>query len=158
MFERDNKPSNLFRSASRTHSLSRSLSKSDDTFSTAKLVGVLKSSSVPIVIQAKGVVGKSDRVDVFKFQAMPGADFPTYTDTYNISGGTVKVSAYWQHPDLTNNQIQFGGSSTLKGSSSLFYDNHPTNNTSFDPITAYLKISTTGKRVKYDIKATYNPF
>jgi hypothetical protein len=150
-------PSSSLRSSTSSNWFTKSLSNSDNSFETAKLVGTLRASSSPINIRAKGVVGQSDRVDVFKFKVLPGANFPSYTDVSTVSGGKLKVAIYWQHPDFTDGQIRFVGSRTLTGSSSLFDDNNPTSNTSFDPITAYIRVSTTNKNVKYEIKTTYNP-
>lgn len=139
-------------------SIARTLSNSDDTFQTAKKIGKLKASSEPLVIRGKGVVGNSDRVDFLKFTVQPGANFSSNQSTYKISGGKVKLQVFAKHPELTNNKNQSLGVRSLSGRSS-FFDDQPTFNETSDPITVYIKVSTSSKKtVQYDIKTVYNLF
>lgn len=148
---------NPFRAVEILQPVARSLSKSDDTFATARKIGTLRASSTPTTIRALGTLSPFDRVDVYKFTVSPGANFSSYTDLFQVSANRVKASAYVQHPDLTDDNIQFIGSRVLKGTTSLV-TNRSTNNDSFDPLTLYVKVTLLGNgTTKYNFKTTYNP-
>lgn len=144
------------RSSDRTAIQARSLSNLDNTFRTARFVGALRASAVPLNIRFQGIVGTGDRVDFIKFRVQPGANFLSYTDIFRVSGGALRASVYIQHPDLTGNRITAVGTRVLRGSSTAFY-NDPTNNTSSTPITVYVRLSTGAAQVRYNLRTVYNP-
>lgn len=149
--------SDLQRSTKSLNVGTNSLSNTDNTFDTARQVRSLGASSLPINVRIQGTVGQADRVDVFKFDILPGANFPSNNNVFRASGGRLKVDFYAQHPIITGGQIQFGGRRTVKGTFKFFDDINPTFNATSSPIQVFIRVSTGATNVQYNLKTTYNP-
>jgi len=101
---------NLTEQRSNLSSVTQSAQQLNNTFATAKSLGVLRSSSSPVTFKLKGSLTKSDRNDFVKLEIAPGASFSSITNLINIRGGDVKVTSY----------LQFPGSSPRKVNTSQF--------------------------------------
>ncbi len=85
--------------------LSQSTQKLNNTFATAKSLGVLRASSSPVTFKLKGSLTKSDRNDFVKLEIAPGAAFSSITNSINIQGGGVNVTSYFQIPGSSPQKV-----------------------------------------------------
>lgn len=66
----------------------------DNTFANARALGVLSRSSTASRFQARGSIGKSDRIDIFKLTAAVGASSSGGTQSLNVQKGAIRTSLF----------------------------------------------------------------
>jgi hypothetical protein len=67
----------------------------NNTFSRAQFIGNLERSGGSI--RARGSIGSSDRVDIFRYTILPGRSF-TLRSSESIRGGSFDFSVYFRNP------------------------------------------------------------
>ena len=134
--------SNDFRSATDFHSLRRS--RSDNTFATARNLGRISANATRISFRAKGTVGKSDKVDFYKFTVDPRVNLPFGNGRYRLKKGPATFSLFTD----VQGERRFATKFTLRRGSTSVADY--LTNPSQVPITLYLKVERRAGETQYN--------
>lgn len=134
---------NDFRSATNLHSLRRS--RSDNRFATATNLGRILANATRFSFRAKGTVGKSDKVDFYKFTVDPGVNLPFGNYRYRLKKGPATLSLFTE----AQGERRFATKYTLRRglTSGTDYVTNP----SQVPITLYLKVERRTGETRYNI-------
>jgi hypothetical protein len=120
---------------------------SDNTFATAKYIGSFGSSGGSVL--AKGKIGNTDPVDIYKVNVRAGSSFNARS-SFSVQGGSLDYSVYFKNP--ATNQITFSQKFTVPSSSVTLTVPFP--RTSM-PATLYVKFDRpTTQNVKYSLSYT----
>lgn len=139
----NNSQNNDFRSATNLHALRRS--RSDNTFATATNLGRISANATRFSFRAKGTVGKSDKVDFYKFTVDPGANLPVGSYRFRLKKGPATLSLFTE----VQGERRFGSKYTLRRglTSGADYITNPRQ----VPITLYLKVERPRGETRYNI-------
>lgn len=123
----------------------------NNSFNTAKRIGILRASSSSTKVKFKGKLNAQDPVDFFRLDIAPGATFSTQIDSGKLQGGKVRVINY----------VAFSGQTPFKaqtqvynpGSFSKEYNDRFANNTG-SPIQIYYEVRSLSKTKSISYNAT----
>lgn len=140
---------NDFRSDTNLRSLAVGRSRSDNTFATAKNLGRVSPNATRASFRASGTVGRSDKVDFYKFTLDPGVNIPSGNNNYRIRNGSVTLSSYGE---FQGRRVLGGRIPLQRGSTSLasFLVN-PIQS----PLTLYFKVERRTGNARYNLTFNY---
>lgn len=130
-------------------------SASDNSFATARRIGILRSSSRPITLSYRGTLNRQDRVDFIRLDIAPGARFSGSNEAGFVRGGRIRTTNYVQIPGQPRQRVL-----TVNYQPGPFREqsNAPFANNFGVTIRLYVEIRSLGRSaVSYQSRATYFP-
>lgn len=118
----------------------------DNTFAAAKYIGSFGASGGSVI--AKGKIGNSDRVDIYRLNVRAGSAFNARS-SFSVRGGSLDFSVYAKNPET--NQITFVQKYTVPSNATTATLSFPSTSV---PVTLYLKFDRPTQNVKYSLSYT----
>jgi hypothetical protein len=149
------RPSQLDQYRSFAAPVGRSGRASDNSFATARRIGVLRASRTPTTLSYRGQLTSQDRVDFIRLDIAPGARFSGSREIGRVRGGRLRTTNYVEIPGQPRQKVltvTYKPRPFREQSSSPFANNFGVT------VRLYVEIRSLSRSpVSYQSKATYFP-